>query len=280
MGDEAEGRAVVLTTRIARGHRGLGILTNHHGPQGAERLERGVRARVLIGVHHQIPPAPVDGDRDDLLVEGALLLGGDGAPVRTQGELVLLRTGDPILAAQVLRRLDHAAGNRVVDAPGGHPAPSEPVEHLDVLRAGAPAHGRRVVLGLAHGLHASGEHDLAGPGLDLHGGVDDALQSRPAAPVELVAGHRDGQPGVQGGHPPDPRRLSVGVALTEEDVVDLLGGHTGARQHLDDDGRRQLGGGHVTEHPAVSSDGRPHRLADDGVSHHVLRVSLTCTAPP
>jgi hypothetical protein len=62
----------------------------------------------------------------------------------------------------------------------------------------------------------------------LQAGLDDGLQSRPAAPVDLHTGHGHRQAGVEGHDPPDRRRLTVGVAVSEDDIVDRLRGHPGA----------------------------------------------------
>jgi hypothetical protein len=84
VGDQAHRGAVVLAARVAGGDRRVGVGAEHHRAQLAERLERGVFARVLVGAHDRVAFAPVDRDRDDLLVEEALLLRGHGALVGAQ----------------------------------------------------------------------------------------------------------------------------------------------------------------------------------------------------
>ena len=129
-------------------------------------------------------PRTVNGH--DLLGEPALGLRGGGAPVGADGELVLLLARDPVLPAEVLGGLDHAAGDGVVPAAGGDPpAGQRVVQQHARAGAGAPAHGVGVEVRVAHGLRAAGEHHLRHPGLDLHRGVEHGLQPGPAAAVDL-----------------------------------------------------------------------------------------------
>ncbi len=54
VGDDARRRAVVLTAGVAGGHGGVGVLARHHRTQARERLEAGVRARVLVHVDDRV----------------------------------------------------------------------------------------------------------------------------------------------------------------------------------------------------------------------------------
>ena len=73
------------------------------------------------------PPRAGHGDRHDLVGEPAGRCAAAARWWTADGELVLLLAGDAVLAAQVLGRLDHAAGHRVVPAAGGDPAAGQPV---------------------------------------------------------------------------------------------------------------------------------------------------------
>ena len=87
----------------------------------------GVGPDVLVAVDDGLALPARHGDRDDLVGEPARLRGRGGALVAADGVLVLLLAGDPVLPAQVLRGLDHAAGHRVVLAAGGDPAAGQRV---------------------------------------------------------------------------------------------------------------------------------------------------------
>ena len=76
--------------------------------------------------------------------------------------------------------------------------------------------------------------------MHLHAGVEHRLQTRAAAPVDLQARHRDVEAGVERGDPSDGRGLAVGVALAEDDVVDVLGCQAGAVDQPFDDRRARV----------------------------------------
>ena len=94
-----------------------------------------------------------------------------------QAELVLFGARDAVLLAQVLGGLDHAPGDRVVDASGGHAPPGEAVLEANASAAHPPAHAERVELGLAHALGASRKHQIGDPRLHLHGADHDGLKA-------------------------------------------------------------------------------------------------------
>ena len=114
----------------------------------------------------------------------------DNRPVvRGNGEFVLLLPGDAVLAAQVLGGLQHAAGHRVELAAGGGAPARQAVVHLHAVTARAPAHVGGVEGDVAHALRTAGDHEIVGTRGDLEAGLDDGLQSRTAAPVDLHARH-------------------------------------------------------------------------------------------
>src|SRR5215475_7478525 len=115
---------------------------------------------MLVAIRHRDVVAP------------ARFLRRDRALMGPERELVLLRAGDLIFTAKVLRRLEHPARHRVVDAACGDAGPAEAVVEDDLLAARPPADRRRVELDLAHALRPAGQHDVASPGLDLHDGPD------------------------------------------------------------------------------------------------------------
>jgi hypothetical protein len=91
------------------------------------------------------------------------------------------------------------------------------------------------------------------------------LQARPAAPVQLDAGHLHGQARVERHHPADRRGLRGRVAVAEDHVVDRVAGHPGAVEQGAYDGRAQIRCRHVLQGPAEAAHRRAQRLADDDV---------------
>src|SRR5215469_2813273 len=209
---------------------------------------------MLVAIHRRDVAARArDLDRHDLVVEPARFLRRDRALMGPERALVLLRAGDLILTAKVLRRLEHPARHRVMDAARGDAGPAEAVVEDDLLAARPPADRRRVELDLAHALRPAGQHDVAGPGLDLHDGPDHRLQAGAAPAVQLGAGDLDRQACVERGDAAQGRRLTVGVTLPEDDVVDPSGIDAGALDDRGDHGGAQGGRWHVLEHAAVAA---------------------------
>ena len=132
----------------------------------------------------------------------------------------------------------------------------------------------RVVLGLAHALGAAGDDQVRGAGLHAHGGVEDGLEPGAAPTVQLMSRNGDGKPGVERGNAADGRRLAVGIALAEDDVVDVAAFDAGAIDQFLQDGRGQIHGGDVLEHAAVSAHRRPQGLADHCLAHGMLSLSV------
>ena len=134
--------------------------------------------------------------RDNLVGELARVPGGHGALVAAQGVLVLLLARNFILAGQVLRRLDHAAGDGAepLVRRDGDAGAGQAVVEGHRAEPGAPARLVAVELRAAHALRAAGDDHVGVLRLDQHGGVEDGLQAGGAAAIQLVAGHLDGQP--------------------------------------------------------------------------------------
>ncbi len=92
------------------------------------------------------------------------------------------------------------------------------------------AQAERVVLSLAHRLHATRHDQTRGAGGYLHRGVEHRLQSRAATAVDLHPGHRRAEPGIECGDPADRGGLTIGVALAEHDVIHIAFGEARAGQ--------------------------------------------------
>ncbi len=88
----------------------------------------------------RITLADRDFHRHDLLGELSRVDGGDRPLVGADREFVLFPAADAVPAAQVLRRLQHAAGHRIVASAGGDTSAGEPV----VERCRAPLTPQRI----------------------------------------------------------------------------------------------------------------------------------------
>jgi hypothetical protein len=228
---------------------------------------------MFIHVHDRVSAPRGDRHRHDLLLEAPVPLCGDSPAVRIDCELVLRLTTDRELATEVLRRLDHAALDRVVLATGGDAATGDTVPHLDRVPAISETPAKGVVLGLAHALGTACDDHVAGTGLHTHRCVQYRLQCRATPAVELLTRDGDRETGVQRCHAADGRRLTVGVALTEDDVVDRSRVYPGALHKATQDRGRQPGCGNILESAAVLAHGGPQWLADHCFTH-VSLVSL------
>lgn len=268
MRDDADGGAVVLPGGVSRGHGGVGVFAEHDGPQPGQLFHRGAGADVLVVFDQGLGLPAGHGDGHDLVVEPALGGCHGGAVVGADRVLVLLLAGDAVLLPHRLGGLDHPAGQRVPAATGGQPAAGDRVvQHHAGTAAGAPPHGRGEERRVAHRLGATGQYDIAHPGLHLHGRDEYGLQTRPAAPVELHAADRQRQARVECGHPADRGSVHRRVAVPEHDVVDRFGRQPGPLHHLPDHHSAQLLRGDIAQRASEGADRGPDRFADNGLTH-------------
>ncbi|GAA3150778.1 hypothetical protein GCM10020255_111050 [Rhodococcus baikonurensis] len=107
---------------------------------------------------------------------------------------------------------------------------------------------------MAHRLGTAREDQVTATGLNLHDGLDDCLQSRPAPAIHLHAGNVDTQTGVQRRDASDRRSLTVRRSLAENDVVDLCAGNAGTRDEFGDQSRGEIFRSYVTEYAAEAAD--------------------------
>jgi len=89
-----------------------------------------------------------------------------------------------------------------------------------VARAHALADVGAVMLDVGHALAAAGHDHVGHAGLHHHRGIDDGLQARPAAAIQLIAGDFLGQAGQQPRPVRDARRFTAAIALGEDHVID------------------------------------------------------------
>jgi len=123
----------------------------------------------------------------------------------------------------------------------------------------------RVVRRGAHHVDATRDDDVAEPGPDLHGRVQDGLQTGTAAPVGLESGDGLGESGVQGGDAADGGCLGRGVGVPEDHLVHPAGIDSRTGDDLGDDAGGERGGRLPGEHAAETPDGCAQRLADDDI---------------
>ena len=268
VGDDAGGGAVVLAARVAGGDGRLRVLPPHHRPQGGERLDARVGARMLVAVHRRRLAAPLrHRDRDDLLGErrppGRRSRGGARAA--------------PARPAPRARSRTRGAGSP--PSPASRPAPgwsrppavtrertsrscrSRPPIFVP-QRASVVKYSTWLMLSAPPAMTSS-----QAPVCTCIAAVSTACSPEPQRRSTCAPGTLDAEAGVERRHPADRRRLGVRVALAENDVVDGARIERGPLEHPADRRRREVGRGDVAEDAAEPPDRRPQRLADDGVAH-------------
>jgi hypothetical protein len=109
---------------------------------------------VFVGVDDRVAAPRCDGDRHDLILEAAFLLGGFRFCLRTGGELILLLAGDLPALRHVLGGVAH------VIAVEGVPQPvlDHRVDHLGIAHPDAVAQ-MDAVRRQAHAFLAAGDDD-------------------------------------------------------------------------------------------------------------------------
>ena len=146
-----------------------------------------------------------DGDGDELFIEAAGGLRGNGFLVAREGEGILVVARDSVLAGNALGGEAH--GEQRCGVVGGKP------------RIGAgldAAHGNE-----AHGFGAAGHDDARAARADALIGQRDGLQAGGAEAIDGDAGDFDGQAGAQSGPAGDvPALLAFGLRAAEDYVVD------------------------------------------------------------
>ena len=202
------------------GDGGVGVVAAEDRAQrrpASPRVESG--ADVLVAVDDGLAPAARHRDRHDLVGEPALLArprrraGG----VRTANSSCSSR-GMRVLAAQVLRGLEHPAGHREVDAAGGDPAAGQRVvqQHAGA-GLDAPPHRGGVERRVAHRLRAAGQHDAPTPrSAPACAAYSTACRPEPQRRSICRPVSGDRQAGVQRGDPADRRGVHRRVAVAEQ----------------------------------------------------------------
>src|SRR5262249_4233067 len=152
------------------------------------------------------------------------------------------------------------ARHRVVATTGGGAATGQPGMHADTTTGTTPAHIGGGEGDVAHAFAAAGDDEVIVAGAHLQARLDHRLQTRTAAAVDLHAGNRHRQTGIQCHHTPNRRRLAAGIAVPENDVLHCLAGDSGSVQQTTQGGDAEVDGGLRLEHSAVPADRCAYRF--------------------
>jgi hypothetical protein len=262
-GDEERGGAVVERRAVAGGDAAAGL---EDGLELGELLEGAVATDALVGGEAQrvLTFGLGDVDRDDLVVEPAIVLGGGGLLVAGEGPGVLIGAADVVAAGDVLggdaERVDAVqALHRGVDH-----APAEGgVEELGVAGEGLAGLGHDEG-GAGHALDAASDVDLALADHDRLGGLEDGLHARAAQAVDGDAGDLNGDAGEEEGHAGDVAVVLAGlVGAAEIHVGELLDGGPVVFGERADHVRGEVVRAHRGQRPAEPADRRADSGDDD-----------------
>jgi hypothetical protein len=231
--------------------------------QLGQRLQGRVAAWRLIDLDDGVALATLDGHRDDLLGQPAVVGGGDRALVGAQRPAVEVGPGQLQLGGDLGRLLGH-----VLAAEGARqPVAEHRVKRLGVAHAKAEAGVLEQVRRLGHRLHPAADGDVEVPG--ANGGVDHpgGAHARRAHLVDRLGGDLLGDAGADlrlaGGDLADAGLQN----LTHDDVLDVTGLDVGALQRTGDGGRSELGCLQRGQTPAELADRGPRGREDDGLGH-------------
>ena len=270
---DRHGGRVVLTARVSGGHRGVRACARHDRLESGQALDRGARAGCSSRViDERVALALRDRDRrwsrrrTGPPPSRRRPARATARPTRPAPAREMPYSRPTFSAVSIIPPVDRVSAVRRSCVRGCARRSSS-----DRRSAGVPAHVRHVVLGLAHALRATGQHEVGPAGRDLHAGVQHRLETRAAASVDLQAGHRDVEARVQRRDAADrgaPRRWRTPDRRSRRrcrpDVMPVRS--TSPLTTVD----ARVGHGHVLEHAAVTADRRAHRLADDGFRHALV----------
>ena len=93
---------------------------------------------------------------------------------------------------------------------------------------------------------AAGDDEVVVAVAHLQAGLDHRLQARPAAAVDLHAGNRHRQAGVQRDHASDRGRLAARIAVPENHVLHRVGRDAGPLQQPRQRGDPEVDGASAT----------------------------------
>ena len=226
-----------------------------------QALHRRLRtAMVVFGEHlaRRLAVAIAQRHRRQLFLQASGLVGGVGALLRAQRELVLHLARDALLLGIELGGVGHVQAAIAVEQ-----RHHERVFQLAFAQADAPAHAANHVRRLRHRFHAAGQHDLRLAELNHLRGGDDRLHARAAQAIDGERRNLDGNAGLQR----DVARAVDGVArsllrVADDDVIDFAGLDAGALHGFRGGDGAQFHGGEVAQLAAVAAHGRAGAVDD------------------
>ena len=253
------GRAVVDAGGVARRHRAALL---EDGLQAGQLLRRG-RARVLVLDERLTRTRGLD--RDDLLLEAALLDRICGSLLAEQRERILLLAGDALLLRDVLGRDAHLIPAERIGQQGERP--------VDLLVRAEPPAGARAIGEerlAAHRLVAAGDDDPRLAREDRLRAAHDRLQARGAEAIDVHRRRRRRKPCAERA---TPGVVGIGPDLGDlahDDLVDLSAVDPHACDQLADACGAEIGRLDVLERSAEATDGSayPSDEGDRVVVHH------------
>ncbi len=225
--------------------------------QGGHLLRGGVPAGALV--HGDLAAG------DGLAGEAAGVDGPDRAPVRAQGELLLLFAVDAPLGG------DHLGTGELVDGPvavAGAPAGAAEEGALGQAEGDGGLPGGEGDGDLGHVLHPAGDHQVLGAGEHGLRGEVDGLLGGAALPVDGDAGHLFGEARGQPAGAGDVAGLRSDRVQTAEDHV-VHGGRVdpGALHQRGEHPRAQVGRVDRAEFSPAPPDRCADRFDDVGLGH-------------
>ena len=226
-----------------------------------ERLGGGALADALVGAELLLRAVEIDDDRDDLVVEAALVAGDRGALLALGAERVEVVAGEAVLLG------DHLGA----DALRGQAGVGVAVELRLREREAHALDDRRAHRRAGHDLDAGGDDDVVRAGDDALRGEVHRLLAGAALAIDGGGGHRFGPAGGEDGVAADVERLLTDLHhATHDHVVDEFGVEVVALleglEHLGGEG----GGMPVLELSVALAAGGADGVDDDGFGHGSL----------
>ena len=271
--DDQSSSTVVDGGRVACGH---DAVLGESGLQGCQLLDRG-QTGAFIGIEHGVALLTLDDNRNDLVLESAVLDGLVSLDLAVVGELIQHLAGDGAVAVLLLEGLvgaDILSGHAhmLVEAGG---IPQSIVDHgIDQL---ALAHGSAHAVAVTalhhckgshvHVLHATCDHDISIACLDHLSSHVHAVQTGTADHVDGDSGGLDGQASLQGSLTGNVLAQTSLDHAAHVNMIDLLRLDVCAVQSLLDDDGAQLSSGDVGKGATELTNGGTACRCDNDLFH-------------
>ena len=124
------------------------------------------------------------------------------------------------------------------------------------------------MLDIGHRFRPACDHHTCRSGGHLPGGVEHGLQAGAAPSIDLQAGDPDAQAGVQRCDTADGRGLTVGIAVAQNDIIDVTFVQAGTVDQRAQSHGRQIGSSQRRQSPAHPAD-----RSSDGIADHDIHAS-------